>query len=678
MSDKLKGWKKSAVATAAVLGLLSGHAYALTLGGVTVQSALGEPLRAQIEVTDISAEEAASLKTAIAAPDAFNAAGLQYNPVMPDLQVRLQKQANGRAVIELSSQRLINDPFIDLLIEASWASGRIIRDYTLLFDPPSLQKANPLPPTPAQVPAEAAKPTGAAPAATTAPATPPQAAASAPLQNAGPSAKPPAQGNLQVKSGDTASAIVLRNKPANISLDQMLVALLRANPNAFVNNNVNRLKTGAVMAMPSAAMAGLESAEQARQIVIAQSLDFNDYRRKLAGATPKSAVLSADRKASGTLQAQVEDKKVRSPSPDKLTLSKGGVKAVSPEAIIATELAAKDSAERAAEIAKNISDLSKLSVTTNAAAPPPLLPPSAPASASIAPTMSVTPSPQVSAAIAAAPAPKSAASATPMSSPGWLEKLINNPYTPLGAVGLMVALAGFGVFRHKQRNKVQNSILGEHFEAQTPGEYPALHEAPEMNAAPIVPAHPMVANPGLVLPAEELTAPRPKSDRDLDLDLDLELDLELEPDDDVVPANTAPIKRQEPATLAESIDLALPDLDIFTAPEVGKPVAKVADPKPRPPPPSSAPVAASAPDLNTLDFDLGALSLDLDDAVDEETTASTSDSQDPLETKLALAHEFSAIGDEHGARALIEEVIAEASGAMKTKAKLALSQLQVS
>ena len=229
-----------------------------------------------------------------------------------------------------------------------------------------------------------------------------------------------------------------------------------------------------------------------------------------------------------------------------------------------------------------------------------------------------------------------------MSSPGWLERLINSPYTPLGAVGLMVALAGFGVYRHKQRNKVQSSILGDHFEAQTPGEYPVLHEAPEMTETPIV------AEPAPVL------------------------------------ANPATLKRPEPITLAESIDLELPDLDIFAAPEVGKPVTKVADLKPRTPPPSSAPIAASVPDMKDLDFDLAALSLDLnldlnvDEDEEEETTASSSDSQDPLETKLALAHEFSAIGDKHGARALIEEVIAEASGAMKTKAKLALSQLQVS
>jgi pilus assembly protein FimV len=100
--------------------------------------------------------------------------------------------------------------------------------------------------------------------------------------------------------------------------------------------------------------------------------------------------------------------------------------------------------------------------------------------------------------------------------------------------------------------------------------------------------------------------------------------------------------------------------------------------KPKAPPPSSAPIAASTPDLSALDFELGLLSLDLGAPSGKEQTPPMIDSQDPLETKLALAHEFSAIGDEHGARALIEEVIAEASGAMKTKAELALSQLQVS
>jgi len=662
LSDKLNGWKKSAVATAAVLGLLNGNAYALSLGRITVQSSLGEPLRAEIEVSDITADEAAYLKATIASPDAFSSAGLHYNAVMSDLRVKLQRQAGGRVIIGLSSQSLITDPFLDLLIEATWASGRIIREYTVLFDRPTLEKASNLSPTPAQVPAEARQPSATAPITPAAPATPPpQPAASAPFEKAGTGSKTPTPtpDKQQVKAGDTASAMALRNKPANISLDQMLVALLRANPNAFVGNNVNRLKTGALVAMPTAAMAGLETKSEASQILVAQSLDFNDYRRKLAAAAPKSPVLSADRKASGTLQTKVEDKRLLTPTPDKLTLSKGGVKegskGVSPEANIAAELAAKDSAGRAAEIAKNISDLSKLNVTSNLAAPPPQIPASAAASSPSAASLAVAATPKVSAPIAAAPAPKSSAAAAPKSSPSWLEALIKNPYTPVGAVSLMAALAGFAFFRHKQRNKAQTSILGEHLEPETHTDAPQV---------PTLTEHPAASDPALKFSEDE------RSRQELDLDLDLDLDAE--------PAPEPSRKRSEPTPLNESIDLALPDLDIFAAPETKASATEPANLKPKAPPASSAPIAASTPDLSALDFELGLLSLDLGEASGKEQAPPMVDSQDPLETKLALAHEFSAIGDEHGARALIEEVIAEASGAMKTKAELAFSQLQVS
>jgi FimV-like protein len=267
----------------------------------------------------------------------------------------------------------------------------------------------------------------------------------------------------------------------------------------------------------------------------------------------------------------------------------------------------------------------------------------------------VAATPKVSEAIAAAPAPKSSAAAAPKSSPGWLEGLIKNPYTPVGAVSLMAALAGLAFFRHKQRHKAQTSILGEHLESETLADLPQV---------PTLTDHPDASDPALKFSEDE------RSRQELDLDLDLDLDAE--------PAPEPSPERPEPTPLNESIDLALPDLDIFAAPETKTPTTMPANLKPKAPPPSSAPIAASTPDLSALDFELGLLSLDLGAPSGKEQTPPMIDSQDPLETKLALAHEFSAIGDEHGARALIEEVIAEASGAMKTKAELALSQLQVS
>ena len=132
------------------------EAQALALGRVTVQSALGEPLRADIDIPEITAEEAASLRAAVASPDAFRAAGLEYNPAMANLQITLQQRPGGRMFLRLTSDRTINDPFIDLILEANWSAGRIVRDYTLLFDPPSLRPASP--PAPVAAPASPPKP----------------------------------------------------------------------------------------------------------------------------------------------------------------------------------------------------------------------------------------------------------------------------------------------------------------------------------------------------------------------------------------------------------------------------------------------------------------------------------------------------------------------------------------
>jgi FimV-like protein len=360
------------------------------------------------------------------------------------------------------------------------------------------------------------------------------------------------------------------------------------------------------------------------------------------------------------VQAKVEDKKQPTPAPDKLTLSKGSVEGKSSEANIASQLAAKDSAARAAEIAKNISDLNKLTVTSNQATPPPELPASNPASASSTPGLVVGSMPKPSAPTADTPAVKSSAAHAQKSSHSWFDGLLKNPYAPVGALGLMAALVGFGVFRYRQRNKVQSSILGDPLDSLEP-------EAPADTApAQTLSLYPEASESDLA-PVEAVAAEQ-------HLDLDLNLDLDAETSDEPVP------QRAEPIALNEAIDIALPDLDIFATPEATSTETKVVDLKPKVLPPSSAPIAASTPDSNALDFDLGAVSLDLEQPKPEpesEPPEIIGDGQDPLETKLALAHEFSAIGDEHGARALIEEVIAEATGAMKTKAERALSQLQL-
>ncbi|WP_281178629.1 type IV pilus assembly protein FimV, partial [Polaromonas jejuensis] len=361
-------WRIGALATAiALLGSLAAfEAHALALGRITVQSALGEPLRAEIDIADINANEAASLKAGVASPEAFKAAGFEYSAVVAGLEVNLQRRPDGRSYLRLTSNRPVTEPFVDLILQANWASGRVTRDYTMLFDPPSLRAnsasaavaptapALSRPAAPTTAPARISQPSAPSPATVTkalvAPASPVEK-------------NPAAEHQVTVKGGDTAGKIAARNKPASVSLDQMLLALLRSNPDAFIGGNVNRIKSGAVLDVPSAEAASAISASEATQTIVAQSKDFNAFRRRLAEGAPTTQVTSANRQAAGKVQASVEDHAPANATPDRLTLSKGAVqgKAGTPtEDQIAKDRQAKDSSARVAELSKNISDLNKL------------------------------------------------------------------------------------------------------------------------------------------------------------------------------------------------------------------------------------------------------------------------------------------------------------------------------
>jgi pilus assembly protein FimV len=479
--EKSHRWHKTAIAAAALmlLGLSATEVSALSLGRVTVLSALGEPLRAEIDVPNISAEEAASLKANAASPAAFAAAGLEYNAAMTGLQATLQRRADGRAYIRLSSDRTINDPFVDMILEASWSSGRIVRDYTMLFDPASLKQAAAAPTLPqTTVPAQTSVPArvNPAPVANTVPDAPAPISkpATAPAAAASPKAAAPAAasaGNAQqvvVKPGDSASKLALRNKTSDVSLDQMLVAMLRSNPDAFSKGNLNRLRAGVVVDLPSAEQARLVPADEASQTVMAQSKDFNAFRRGLADNAPQVALEAPNRKATGTVDAKVDDKKATSNAPDKLTLSKGALQAKADEAKIAKERADKDAAARAAELAKNIADLNKLSA---ASAPKAAITPTpAPAPASVASQPDTVPlAPKVEAAApvvvppvaapASAPttvasaAPQPATSGEPESEMSLVDQLMENPTLPLAGGGLLALLGGFALYRRQQSKK---------------------------------------------------------------------------------------------------------------------------------------------------------------------------------------------------------------------------------
>ena len=504
-------WQRFALSTvaAAIVGLNPLSAQALSLGPVVIQSALGEALRAEIDILDMNAEEAATLKTQIASPDAFRAAGLDYNAAMASTRVTIARRANGRSFLRLTSDRPINEPFVDMILEATWAGGRIVRDYTMLLDPPTMRAATVV--TPAQItsqdlPAASAPiPLPAAPVAAAAdtparpaPARPAAAAPKSPAAPAAPAAPMPAKATapapgdkqVTVKAGDNASKIALASKASNVSLDQMLVALLRANPDAFINGNLNRLKRGAVLNLPGAQDALATDNAQARQIVVAQSKDFGEFRSKLASMAPTTQVAAADRQAGGGVQSRVDDKKPAASAPDKLTLSKGGVQAKAEADQLAKTLSAKDAAAQKAEVAKTIAELAKVGAAVpavKASAAPGAPPPAAAAPATTAPAASAAPVNAASSAVAAvnvvpplptpalaassaaaakpavvasaAPAPVATATKpvvkapTPPPEPTLIDTLTENPLVPAAGAGLVALLAGFGVYRMRQRKK---------------------------------------------------------------------------------------------------------------------------------------------------------------------------------------------------------------------------------
>ena len=470
--------------------LWSAPGWALGLGRLNVQSALGETLKAEIEVTSITPEEAASLRLRVAGSEAYRAAGVEYNAVLAATQVQVQRRADGRTVLRLTSERAVLEPFVDVILEASWASGRLVREYTMLFDPPGSRLAQAaaaatapvLSPAPAAPPAANRPMPGPAPApapvsAAPAPRAPANGAvpapAPAPVATTAPSAGPD---QVYVRNGDTLGRIAGRTQRAGVSLDQMLVSLFRANPQAFAGDNMNRLKSGSVLAVPAAEVAGKVGPQEARQIILAQSADFEAFRRGLATGTRTVAAEAPARQDKGQVRAQVDDRKAVAPAPDKLTLSQPAVKPPPP----ALAEPPKDAKTRLAELSRNVEELKKLQGAAGSpapapapaptpaptAAPAPAPPPAPPvAAAPVPPTAASAAAPGESPAVAAAasaPTPPVAptvvarpapAPAAPEPGPGLLTSLLNNALL-LPAAGVLVALlAGLGLYRLRKRSR---------------------------------------------------------------------------------------------------------------------------------------------------------------------------------------------------------------------------------
>nr|WP_216621468.1 FimV/HubP family polar landmark protein [Cupriavidus necator] len=372
------------------LGLLLAQpaAYAAGFGQLRVQSNLGQPLQAEIDISGVTAEEAAALSVKLAPPAAYAAAGLTYLPAVGSLRLEVERRANGSYVARVRSSQPISEPFVDILVDMSWASGKVSRAYTFLLDPagarpanqtfspaPVVQAATPdaltAPPAPTQQAAPAAEAAAARPAAPARPAR--QSARRAAAPAAGTDMAP--GGGYAVQRGDTLYGIAGEavQGQESVSLDQMLVALYRNNPNAFIGGNMNRLRSGAVLQVPTQQQAQAVTPRAARREVVARTQGFDAYRSRLASAAAaRSVEPDSGRQQSGNVTARVQEQAAPTDGPrDELKLSKAarGAQAdaaAKAEAGVARERQLKEAEARLAQLEKNVGDMQKLLELKNA------------------------------------------------------------------------------------------------------------------------------------------------------------------------------------------------------------------------------------------------------------------------------------------------------------------------
>jgi len=483
---------------------------AVGLGGINVASALGQPLKADIELVAISKAEKDSLVARLASPEAYKSAGLEY-PYGNKFKFQIESRADGQPYIKASSAQPVNDPFVSLLVELTWSSGKLSREYTFLLDPPGyvpeqpaqaevqavapeVQAAAPevavsaVPAVPEETtatPVEQAAPVAAVTpaeqaAASAVPAAPAETAAkpeeqpapaetaAKPVEQAAPEAAavPAIKEWLTVQRGDTMYKIAEQHKLADVSLERMLVAMYRINADQFDGRNMNRIRAGKILHLPSQQELMSVSLPDAIKEIHAQAADWNAYRQKLASAAAVSnQSQAAQQVATGKISSSIADMApvAKESAKEVLKLSKGeapgdqvgtgaGGKSMSEqdkknaaqEDAIAKNKALKEGQERTALLEKNLQDmqrLAQLKTEQAALAQPPVTAAAKSAASEVTATSAVKPTPVVQ------PKPKQA-----KPEPSLLDQVVDEPLYLAGGAAALLALGGLGfmVYRRKK------------------------------------------------------------------------------------------------------------------------------------------------------------------------------------------------------------------------------------
>lgn len=362
------------------------------LGKLSVNSGLGEPLSAEIEVISATPEELSGMAASIASEQMYAQQGLDRPGFHNAIRTEIQKKPDGSTVIRLFTGEPVNDPFVDMLIQVDWASGRLVREFTVLLDPPGYTQSGvssaKLSESMAEK-ADAPAPASALPIRKSTTRKQPKAEAMASPATSAPATS--GGDTLTTQNGDSLSKIAMRHKTSGASLEQLLAGIYRENASAFINGNMNRLKVGQVIRIPDAE--AIQSISQADAVaeIRAHSRDWEGYQSKLAAevtAAPSAREEASPQVAKGKL-AVAGQEKVPAPADagkDVVKLSKGDVPtdkgvgkgmpsgkandvelksanekiAALQEETTASEKSLKEARERSALLEKQIQDMQKL------------------------------------------------------------------------------------------------------------------------------------------------------------------------------------------------------------------------------------------------------------------------------------------------------------------------------
>ena len=381
-------------------------AFAAGLGKLTVLSPLGQPLNAEIEIVALRPGEEDTLVARVAPPEAFSAAGIEPGAVLNTMRFTIVRRGAQR-ILRMTTTQPVNDPFVEVLVELQSGTGRLVREYTFLLDPPeykardalaAVPKPKPAAPKPAAATPEAEKPAAAPPppplvqetkadpkeakptptvvaAAPMTPEPPKEEAAKVqampleePAKPLEESAKPSATEEpsiYEVQKGDTLAQIAQANLAGGVTLNQMLVAIYRANQDAFLRENVNWVRAGAILNMPSAEAVGTVDSAEANRIVRANMQEFRDYRSRLAASPAVVESAAGQPETTGQIEPKPEAPKPAAPQ-DQVRLSKvdpqkpSGAVAARGDDAVARERALKEAQSRIGDLEKNVADLQKL------------------------------------------------------------------------------------------------------------------------------------------------------------------------------------------------------------------------------------------------------------------------------------------------------------------------------